>query len=98
MTPEIYRFIDSPLGEWMTIPGTWLEANPAGQVRDQRTGKWFGDVKYQDHFPYLLAGLLPVWSPEVVRATAEPATYFFRRSKEDTNTDREFVRPKEYNA
>ncbi|WP_140048868.1 hypothetical protein [Devosia lucknowensis] len=89
MTPEIYRFIASPIGDWMEIPGTWLEANPGGQVRDQRTGQWFGDVRYRDDMPYLLAGLLPAWSPEVVRATITPAPYFFRRSRDDENPDRE---------
>ena len=93
MTPEIYQFIASPLGDWMEIPGTWLEANAGGQVRDQRTGQWFGDVRYRDDMPYLLAGLLPAWSPEVIRATTTPAAYFFPRSRDDENPDREAVPP-----
>jgi hypothetical protein len=89
MTPEIYQFLASPIGDWMEIPGTWLSVNAGGQVLNERDGTWFGDVRYRDDMPYLLAGLLPAWSPEVIRATTTPAPYFFRRSRDDENPDRE---------
>lgn len=69
------------------MPGTWLEADPAGRLRDQRNQKWFGEVIYQSDFPYLLAGLLPVWSPQVVNPTPTPETYFLFRSRDDPNRD-----------
>ncbi|WP_141728317.1 hypothetical protein [Devosia insulae] len=91
MTPEIYKFIASPRGEYYPIPMTWLEANSHGQIRDQRDGKWFGEVRYQDDFPKVLAGLLPVWSPDVVKATKTPASYFRKRNENEENPDSENI-------
>lgn len=88
MTPDIYLFMASSLREWRNIPGTWLEANPRGQLRDQRSKAWFGECLYLSDFPYLLAGLLPVWSPDVVKASTDPVTFFMRRSRDDPNSDR----------
>jgi len=85
---ELHEWTQSGgINDYVEIARTWLEVNAFGQVRDQRTKEWFGDVVYRDDLAAVVTGQLPAYDPYVLLPTTQPNVYFRKRNREELDED-----------